>query len=849
MKKIVITGGLGYIGTELCKIYSGYSWNDEITVIDNRFISERVTQLRNWNINFVHGDILDKNLINQHCKDADVVHHLAGITNVPRVKSESNKVEDEKIKIVAEEGTKNILDAISNKSKIIMPSTHVVFEGLENIKKDIDENEPTRPILSYGQSKSINETQLKNSKKNYIILRLGSVYGYSLDTTRIDIMANFFAKTASQNGVLKLFAGGKQIKSLVPLIDVARCFKFMEEKEDFNNQTFNLSKDTVTVKEVAEICKKINSKVILRETNDEIPNLGFSLSNKKILSTGFKFLYGLEESMREMISKWSKQKMVKDLEYVRKGENEHIDQRGKISNHELTEPINMIGLITSKKGTLRANHYHPQQEQKCLFTNGQIIEIFQDLLNPNSPKITQVVNEGQLSVIKPNVAHTMLFTKDTTFLNLVRGEREHDNYGVTHTIKHVFVDEKEKNLLLSCYKFNCRSCGNTDLKRVVSLGYQPLANNLLNKQNDKCELYPLEVNYCEKCHNCQLSVSVDPKKMFSNYLYTSSTSKVFQEHFVKASKKYIKDLKLNKRKSYIIDIGSNDGIALKPFLDQGFEKVLGIEPAKNLAKLANKNKIKTFNGFLNKKNIKKIKKGADLVLASNVFAHSDRLQEMADCMFQLLSKKGTIIIEVQYLLNTLKDLTFDNIYHEHYNYWSLTSLKNFFKKFDCTIFRAEKVDTHGGSIRIYIKKDKKTKIEKSVMEMLKEEEKFGIKNFKTYRKFGEKVYEIRENVRKNIKKLRDNSKLVIGYGAPAKATTALNFFGLSKEIDYIVEDNKLKHNKFIPGVKIPIKDKSEIKNKKNTLIILAWNFYKDIIQNNSGLSENFINIKDLGTNS
>ena len=849
MKKIVITGGLGYIGTELCKIYSGYSWNDEITVIDNRFISERVTQLRNWNINFVHGDILDKNLINQHCKDADVVHHLAGITNVPRVKSESNKVEDEKIKIVAEEGTKNILDAISNKSKIIMPSTHVVFEGLENIKKDIDENEPTRPILSYGQSKSINETQLKNSKKNYIILRLGSVYGYSLDTTRIDIMANFFAKTASQNGVLKLFAGGKQIKSLVPLIDVARCFKFMEEKEDFNNQTFNLSKDTVTVKEVAEICKKINSKVILRETNDEIPNLGFSLSNKKILSTGFKFLYGLEESMREMISKWSKQKMVKDLEYVRKGENEHIDQRGKISNHELTEPINMIGLITSKKGTLRANHYHPQQEQKCLFTNGQIIEIYQDLLNPNSPKITQVVNEGQLSVIKPNVAHTMLFTKDTTFLNLVRGEREHDNYGVTHTIKHVFVDEKEKNLLLSCYKFNCRSCGNTDLKRVVSLGYQPLANNLLNKQNDKCELYPLEVNYCEKCHNCQLSVSVDPKKMFSNYLYTSSTSKVFREHFVKASKKYIKDLNLNKRKSYIIDIGSNDGIALKPFLDQGFKKVLGIEPAKNLAKLANKNKIKTFNGFLNKKNIKKIKKGADLVLASNVFAHSDRLQEMADCMFQLLSKKGTIIIEVQYLLNTLKDLTFDNIYHEHYNYWSLTSLKNFFKKFDCTIFRAEKVDTHGGSIRIYIKKDKKTKIEKSVMEMLKEEEKFGIKNFKTYRKFGEKVYEIRENVRKNIKKLRDNSKLVIGYGAPAKATTALNFFGLSKEIDYIVEDNKLKHNKFIPGVKIPIKDKSEIKNKKNTLIILAWNFYKDIIQNNSGLSENFINIKDLGTNS
>ena len=177
--------------------------------------------------------------------------------------------------------------------------------------------------------------------------------------------------------------------------------------------------------------------------------------------------------------------------------------------------------------------------------------------------------------------------------------------------------------------------------------------------------------------------------MFSNYLYTSSTSKVFRSHFVQAAKKYSKELKLNK-KTYIIDIGSNDGVALKPFLELGFKNVLGIEPAKNLAKLANKNKIKTFNGFLERKNIKKIKKNADLILASNVFAHSDKLKEMAECMFHLLNKKGVIIIEVQYLMNTLKDLTFDNIYHEHYNYWSLTSLVNFFKQFDANIFRAEK---------------------------------------------------------------------------------------------------------------------------------------------------------------
>ena len=844
-KKIIITGGLGYIGSELCKLYSGVSWNNEIIVIDNRFISERVNQIRNWNMEFVHGDILDKELINKYCKDADIIHHLAGITDVPRTKTESSDEKDKKIKLVAEEGTQNILDAINNKCKIVFPSTHVVYEGIEKVRNNITENEELKPILSYSSSKAINEKQLKNSGKNYVILRLGSVYGYSTDTTRIDIMPNLFSKIASQNGTIKLFAGGRQIKSLVPLVDVARCFKNMEEREDISSEVFNLTKDTLTVKEVANICKKHNSKVILKETNDEVPNLGFSLSNQKILDTGFKFLYGLDESIKDMISKWSKQNLIKNLEHVRDGDNEYIDERGKISNHELTEPINLIGLIDSKKGTIRANHYHPQQEQKCLFTKGQIIEVFQDILNPNAPKITQVVNEGQLSIIKPNVAHTMVFTKDTTFLNLVRGEREHNNYGITHTIKHVFVDEKERNLLLSCYKFECRSCGNTDLKRVVSLGYQPLANNLLNKKDEKHELYPLEVNYCSKCHNCQLSVAVDPKKMFSNYLYTSSTSSTFRNHFIGAAKNYIKELKLKPKKSYIVDIGSNDGVALKPFKDFGFKKILGIEPAKNLAKLANKNKIKTFNGFLESKNLKKIKGNADLILASNVFAHSDKLKEMAECMFALLSKNGTIIIEVQYLLNTLKDLTFDNIYHEHYNYWSLTSLVNFFKHFNSTIYKAERVNTHGGSIRIYIKKGKKIKIEKNVKLLLKEEETFGIKKYSTYQSFGEKINRLKENVTKNINELKKKNKNIVGFGAPAKATTALNFFGISEQISYVIEDNKLKHNKFIPGVLIPIKDKKNLKDKNVLILVLAWNFYNEIKKNNSNLSTKFVNIKDL----
>ena len=204
LKKIIITGGLGYIGTELCKIYSGVSWQHKIIVIDNRFVSERVSQIRNWNMEFVHGDILDKDLVNKIFKDADIVHHLAGITDVPRTKNESTNEKDEKIKLVGEKGTQNILEAINSKCKIIFPSTHVIYEGIDKVKNNIKENEVSAPVLSYSQSKAINEKQLKKSGKNYIILRLGSVNGYSSDTARIDIMPNLFSKISSQDGTLRL---------------------------------------------------------------------------------------------------------------------------------------------------------------------------------------------------------------------------------------------------------------------------------------------------------------------------------------------------------------------------------------------------------------------------------------------------------------------------------------------------------------------------------------------------------------------------------------------------------------------------------------------------------------------
>ena len=844
-KQILITGGLGYIGYELCKIYSGSSWSDKITVIDKNFFSERVKQLTDWNIQFYQGDILDHEFISKFVPNADVIHHLAGITNVAYVKSDQNLERDNLIKSTAIQGTNNILKLMKADAKIIFPSTHVVFDGLNKTEKLITETRKKNPKLAYSKSKSQNEDDIIKSRKNYVILRLASVYGFSKDSTRIQIVPNLFSKITAENGTIKLFGKGVQLKSLVSLIDVARCFKYIEENNKINKEIFHISRENLTIKNIALKCKKINPKVRIIETNDEIPNKGYTIDSKKIKKTGFNFLYNLENSLQEMILNWKNKNKPEDLEYLKQGEKEYIDKRGKISNYELTEPINLIGLITSKKNTVRANHYHPIQEQKCLVTEGRFISVFKNLLDADQPIITHVVNKGHITVTKPNVAHAMVFSDNTTFLNLVRGEREHNNYGITHTIPYILVDEKLRKILLSGYKFECRVCGNIYLKRVISFGMMPLANNLENKINSRVEKFPLELNYCDQCTNCQLSYVVNPKKLFSNYLYTSSTSKTFSNHFNKAADNYIKKLKL-KKKALIIDIGSNDGIALKPFINKGYKNVIGIEPAKNLSNIANKNKIKTINSFFNSSVLKKIKKKADLILASNVFAHSDKIDEIVTTMDKLLKPEGTFIIEIQYLVNTLKDCTFDNIYHEHVNYWCLHSLQKYFKKFNFITFDVEKIDTHGGSLRVFIKKDiKNIKINSSIEIILSEEKRFGIFNYKTFETFRAKVEKIKNNIVKNIKVLKEKNIIIAGFGAPAKATTAINYFGIETFFDYIIEDNNLKHNKYIPGTTIKIISKEKIKKKIDCLIVLAWNFYEEIKKNNYNISKKIISIKEL----
>jgi nucleoside-diphosphate-sugar epimerase/SAM-dependent methyltransferase len=849
--KIVITGGLGYIGTELCKIYSGESRYKDITVIDNRFASERVTQLREWGINFVHGDILDLSLMQSVLNDADIVYHLAGITDVAHTKNEANNEKENLITEVGVDGTKNVIKSLSKNAKLIFPSTHVVYEGLQETKFDIEENQPLLPVLSYSDGKAKSEIDIQNANINFIILRLATVFGLSCsDTMRINIMPNLFSKITSQNGTIKLFSGGKQYKSLVSVFDVVRSMKFLAEKEEVSKEIFHCSSVNTTVKEVAEICKEINDQIDLVETDDEIPNLGYTTSNKKILATGFEFKYPLKESLEEMINAWSVKNQFKTLELIQKGQKEYIDERGKISNYELTEPINLIGYIESKAGTVRANHYHPIQEQKCLLISGQYISVLKDLSDQNAVIETNIINPGDLAVIHPNVAHTMVFLEDSIFLNLVRGEREHENYGVTHTIFYELVDENFRKQIVDHYKSECRVCGRKDLQEVISLGMSPLANSLLKDLNEKDNLYPLELNFCPNCSNCQLSFTVPAKQMFDDYLYVSSTNQTFRNHFSSMADKFIREFKLNK-KSFVIDIGSNDGVFLHPLKEKGI-KILGVDPAENLVSLANSKGLETLHGYFDEKLANKVielKGKADIVTAFNVFAHADDLKSLAYNAFKVLKKDGIFIIEVQYLLDTLKDLTFDNIYHEHVNYWSVTSLQEFCRLNNLGLIRVEHIETHGGSIRVYIG-NKTKKIDSSIEIFLNKEKEFGISDFNTYQKFANNIKDLKSKVLKTVLKVKSEGKSIVGYGSPAKATTVLNYYGISNQhIDYIIEDNELKHNRFLPGMKIPIKSKTKaLQNPPDYILVLAWNFLEDIKLNNPDLINagcKVVTLKDL----
>lgn len=392
-------------------------------------------------------------------------------------------------------------------------------------------------------------------------------------------------------------------------------------------------------------------------------------------------------------------------------------------------------------------------------------------------------------------------------------------------------------------KMMCRVCANNHLTKFLLLGTMPLANSFLSEKELllKEKKFPLEICFCKNCNLVQLNYIVPKELMFKNYVYASSTTNTFREHFGKMAETIKKSFLLNET-SLVVDIGCNDGVLLKGFKNLG-TKVIGVEPAENIANIAKQNGIETINDFFSKSVAEKIiglKGYADAVTATNVFAHVDNIKEFIENVKILLKKEGIFIIEVQYLVDMLEKLTFDNIYHEHLSYFSLISLQNFFKANGMVIFNVERVDTHGGSLRAFIKKSEgKYRINNAVDELLEYENRIGINNFETYRRFSDKVYHVRDKLSGCFKNIKSKGSSIAGYGAPAKGNTLLNFCQIGADyIDYIAEDNPLKIGLYTPGMHIPVLNSQTLYEKKpNYVLILAWNFAKEIMMKTKKLTE------------
>ena len=381
----------------------------------------------------------------------------------------------------------------------------------------------------------------------------------------------------------------------------------------------------------------------------------------------------------------------------------------------------------------------------------------------------------------------------------------------------------------------CRYCDTTLGNPFLDLGAQPLANNLPRRfEADKPEFHcPLAVVKCPRCHLVQLTHSVPARLMFDEYLYVSSTTQTFRTHFAE----YASDIRnrlSGKEKPLAVDIGSNDGLLVSCYDKAGMRGV-GVEPAKNLAGDANKRGVTTLNRYFGEETVREIVAeygNADAVSANNVFAHIDDIQSVARNVRELLADDGFFVIEFAYLVTMLEQMFFDMIYHEHVCYIGVTALGFLMERFGMELFDITEVGTHGGSLRVFIQKKggprKRTAI---VDRFLREEKEKGCLGEKVYQDFGARVLGFKEKLNGMIRGLKKQGKSVSGYGAPAKASTIINFCALTPdEIDYIVDDNPLKQERLIPGRKIPIVPSAYLnEHPTDYVLIFAWNFAKEII--------------------
>ncbi len=381
------------------------------------------------------------------------------------------------------------------------------------------------------------------------------------------------------------------------------------------------------------------------------------------------------------------------------------------------------------------------------------------------------------------------------------------------------------NKKISC----CRLCNSRSLVKIIDLKNQPPANSL-HKKNEKIKKFPLIVLFCKKCKTAQLSISLDPKYLFRKYFWVTATSSTAKKHSLYFFKKLSKYLNKN---SNVIEIASNDGTFLKPFVKKG-HSVLGIDPATNIAKIANSYGINTIPDFFNynlSKKIKKKYKNNRIIFARNVIPHVSNINSVVKGISNLSEMKTIVAIEFHYSKDILTDLQYDSIYHEHIFYFTIKTISNLFKKYGLNAFDVFKSPISGGSLVLLFSKNKikKTKL---LQKFEFDEKKLNINLLQKWKKFGKNSVNHAIKFEKEVIKNLSKKNKIFGYGASARSSTLLNFCNLnSSKIEFIIDQNSLKHNLYTPGTNIPIYSfkKAQKKIRDKTMVLLAWNFKNEII--------------------
>jgi len=371
---------------------------------------------------------------------------------------------------------------------------------------------------------------------------------------------------------------------------------------------------------------------------------------------------------------------------------------------------------------------------------------------------------------------------------------------------------------------NCRTCGSANLERILDLGRQPLANSYV-KEPTILPVYPLELMVCRRCFHNQLSVVVNPDLMFRDYLYVSGTSRTLRDHFEAFARQTLNWF--TPRPSRILDIACNDGTLLEAFRRQGCT-VEGVDPARNLVVLAQKKGLHVAEGYWPDAR-RDISGQFDLITAANVLAHVADPRSFLQAALSCLSSSGAIVVEFPYCRAMILHGEWDTIYHEHLSYFLVSPLLALVNGLGASVTRAEMVPIHGGSLRLAIQPAVKGHCA-DVLSLAESEVRDGLTNVDTYRRFSRHVGQVCTQLIEVSKESALSGRRVIGFGASAKGNTLLNRCALS--LDYIIDDNPLKHGHFTPGRNIPIRPPAILSNESRDLAIflLAWNFAKEIVE-------------------